>query len=826
MTSLKFGRFEVQPVERRVRVDGVAATLGARAFDLLLALIENRERVVGKNELLDRVWAGLVVEEANLHMQVSTLRKLLGAGAIATIPGRGYRFAAPITNELAQASDLAPTAGTLSLPALIGRAADIAALDTMLDAHRVVTLVGAGGVGKSRLARHVMQARRRRLPHGVAWVDLSGSNDPAALVDDIAASLGLSITGHDRTAALAVALLPYSMFVVLDNAEHLVDAVAAVVRGVHDGAPGVHLLVTSQAPLRLVEERLYRLEPLALPGDDAGIDDARSASALQLLVERVRAVDRHFVIDAHNAPALVQLARRLDGLPLAIEMAAARLPVLGAARLGEALGERFRVLSAADRFAPPRQRTLRAALEWTHGLLSPIEQTVFRRLAVFVGGFSLSAAEGVVCDDGLDAWAFIDALGALVDRSLVTLPEQDPPRYRLLDTPRAFAIERLVAAGEQAAMRRRHALAMRTIFEAAADALLRAAPDLDAWQAALAAELDNGREAFAWARENDSETAVALGPGLAHALARSHSQRLQVWKATEALVEEARPALLRARWYCSAAAFWAWNKPELTANHARRAVALFRAAGDAQGLYRALAALANARADAMTDEQRDALAELRAIENPAWPVRLRRSGALAIANQLTAEGDHAGAIGLLEECLARDRSLGRDGLVSLQIPLIHLEVAAEQFDAAIARGLAARERILTSRARIPTLGTDMYLVLAWLWRGEIEAANGLAPACWAQVPIYDQQGVFACTLALLAARQGRVRAAARLAGYAQAASQRLGIELLITARRALATAEHEARQHLGAELVESLKREGAAIDDADVQAWAFAGDDR
>ena len=264
-------------------------------------------------------------------------------------------------------------------------------------------------------------ARRADAPDGAAWVELAPLADPALLVSVVARELGIPVPGSNPQAALVKALAQRRMLLVLDNAEHLLEAVAALVQALLDGAPGVRVLVTSQAALNLGGERLFRLGALAAPDLGVSVEEALSYGAVALFVDQAQAADRHFQLTPDNLPAVVDLCVHLDGVALAIKLAAARLPLFGLKGLQARLSERFRLLGQGPRSAPSRQQTLRAALDWSHALLSPDEQTVFRRLGVFLSSFELDLAAKTACDDTLDEWAVIEALGVLVDRSLVML---------------------------------------------------------------------------------------------------------------------------------------------------------------------------------------------------------------------------------------------------------------------------------------------------------------------------------------------------------------------------------------------------------------------
>lgn len=450
----RFGRLVVDPSTRQASVDGHPAALGSRAFDLLLALVERRDRVVLKSELLDVVWPGLVVEENNLQVQISALRKLLGQKAIATIPGRGYRFLASALDGREQtvataATNTQRTNLARPLPELFGREHDLRALDALIEQRTLVSVVGAGGMGKTLLAQHLLDKRRDQYQHGVWWVELGPITDPSLIPGTIAAALDLELEAGDQTPALCKALAGLKALIALDNAEHLLAELAMVVRAVMVAAPEMRFLVTTQAPVNLAAEWVYRIDSLAVPDGSASAAQAGGFSAIQLFVERARSLDTRFELNETNVSSVIDLCRQLDGMPLAIELAAARAPMLGVQQLARSMQDRLRLLNVnRNRDAVTRLQTLRGALEWSHGLLAQRERAVFRRLAVFVGSASLDSIRAVVTDaqGELDEWAVMDALGILVARSLVVVkPALDgvTQRFRLLDSPRLFALERL-----------------------------------------------------------------------------------------------------------------------------------------------------------------------------------------------------------------------------------------------------------------------------------------------------------------------------------------------------------------------------------------------
>ncbi len=453
---VRFGAFELDAQAGCLQRDGLPVPLRARPMALLQAFLARPGELLTKDALLASAWPGLVVEENNLQVQVSVLRKLLGSTAIATVPGRGYRFGLPVERAAGPLPGVAPAAGP---DALIGRDEDLAQLQSLLAKARLVSVVGAGGVGKTCLAR---AAARAGMSGRVLWIDLAEIGDaallPAFVLDRVQAGRPDAAAAPAGVAALAAALGREPTRLVLDNAEHLLAGVAGLVDALLAAVPALQVLVTSQVPLRLTAERVLRLAPLAVPasGDQAGeVDEADEAGAVALFVQRVQCQDARFRLDASTRPLVVEVCRRLDGLPLALELAAARVPAFGLRKLAELLDERFRLLNTGPRGAPPRHKTLQAVYDWTYALLDDDERRVFRRLGVLGAPRALDDLVQLLRlpdDPQLDAWRCVDALAALVERSLLQMDDADPPRYTVLESARAYAMGLLRAEGEHAVL--------------------------------------------------------------------------------------------------------------------------------------------------------------------------------------------------------------------------------------------------------------------------------------------------------------------------------------------------------------------------------------
>lgn len=796
--ELAFGRFAMRPDERRLFVDGQAAKLGGRAFDLLLALVERRPRVVAKNELLDLVWSGRVVEENNLQAQVSTLRRVLGRSVIDTIPGRGYRFAAKIDNETS--GDEAPAKAELAkadhpavpgdLPPpqtrLIGRLPELATLVDLTTHHAMISVVGAAGIGKTTLALAAADAVRQHWPDGVWLVELAQVSDPQLVPAAIAQAVGITVgCARDMAKQLTAALAPLSMLIVLDNCEHVAAAAASLASEILQRAAGVHLLATSRCLLGVPREQVLRLDPLSVPPVDESIDhlDAARFGALCLFRERARAVDLGFNLDASNVADVAQICRQLDGLPLAIELAAARVRLLGVRGLRDRLGERLRLLVAASHATVPRHQTLRAALDWSHTLLSPAEQVVLRRLGVFVGGFVLELAQAVASEPTSDEWAVLDALAALVDQSWVEVSAGDPPRYRLLETTRAYALEMLARSGETERSFERHAHAVCACFRQTEAARFgeHGTLSLAAFMERLVPELDNVRAALSWAMHDDSRHDVAVALVAASAeLFRLQSLSMEALTRMQALRHHADTHPDQE----VAALFWtqlcalgkSGRLPHAVAiDGADRAAAIYRSRNAQRRLYRCLFFRGfELTVAARFEEAQVTLEDMKTLEQLAWPVAMRsmRLSLQGTICQYHGQRFEESLAWYTEECALLEHETGEDALLNRALAnscmvllcLKRYEEASPLVRQIIARGGSDRSGVVSQ------VGGMLTRVLILLGHPD-EAASTLRR----HLPVIQRDGQMLFTFgtaSMLLAAQGQYADAARLGGASKAHAER------------------------------------------------------
>jgi predicted ATPase/DNA-binding winged helix-turn-helix (wHTH) protein len=812
----------LEPQLRRALLGDEPLTLGARAYDLLQALAERRERVVSKNELMDIVWPDVVVEENNLQVQISSLRKALGPAAITTVPGRGYRFTAEVetatptvTTAPAQPKPLADVA-----EALIGRADELAQLATLLREVRLITLAGPGGIGKTRLALAAAAAARDALADGMTVVDLAplptGAN-AEAIAAAVARALDLRFdVDRPSVQALASAMRYQSLLLVLDNCEHLLAGAAEVASTLLAAAPGLHVLATSQEPLNLAEEHVLRLPLLALPPSQ-DLENAQHYGAVALFVARAKAADRRFVFDASNREAVVEICARLDGLPLAIELAAARVPALGVAGLQARLDERLRLLTGGRRDAAARQQTLRASLEWSLGLLSDDERTVFCSLGVFAGGFTIELAQDVASNAAIDRWAVLDVLASLVDKSLVVADAADPPRYALLESARALAIELLQSSGQWPIKRAAHAVAMACLLQHV-DQLFYTSNDYSPAQTRLLREIENLRAALAWCEEcGDSLMAVRLlGPSCRLwnrcGLAGEASSR---FAALAPLVDASVPAQDAALFWLGMVVVAPESPPAAVVAATTYAVKGFHALGDQPHeayawCWRAIVAgqrgnLAQARKDA------DAAA---ALEQADWPPLLRAMILLADCSVHTRAGDQARARAVREAALMLVRASGDHPNIQFNLrKLADADLAAGDFDALMRSSEAL---IADARAHGPAWAARLgegYRSVALLAAGRLDEAASAASLALPAWRTAGWTGWLIDHLAWLAAARSQAPLAAQLLGCADAQHARVGRERRASEQRAVSAALRLIEPTLPSHELEHWRRAGRELDD-------------
>ncbi|MCU9951822.1 helix-turn-helix transcriptional regulator [Burkholderia sp. BKH01] len=509
---IRIGTLHVFLDRREIRSNGKLLRIGSRAFEILELLIRANGALVSKDEIMQRVWPHTIVEENNLQVHIAALRKALAGdrNLIVTVPGRGYRL---VGAKAEGAAAVRPAASRLTAAptALVGREQIVADVLAALDTARVVTLVGAGGIGKTRVALEAAMRAEASFPEGAAFVSLATVACPQFVPAALAGAFGIvQPAGSLTLEAVLASVANRRMLLVLDNCEHLLDAAAQIATALTESDTGLCVLATSREALRIQGERLCPIPPLDVPregADDAGI---LSASAVQLFSARARAADPRFPLDERSVALMASVCRRLDGLPLAIELAAARAAVLGIDVLAAHLDDHFRLLTGGFRTALPRHQTLQAMYDWSYRLLGDAERLLLRWLGVFRDSFSIDAVRDIVGTKGLVDADLLDTIAGLVSKSLLSLESaHGAPRYRLLTTTRAYALQQLENNGECAAAARAHANYFHTLFRLAPSG---DGPRADSRLDVIRRELGNLRAALDWAfsPNGDADVGIAL----------------------------------------------------------------------------------------------------------------------------------------------------------------------------------------------------------------------------------------------------------------------------------------------------------------------------
>jgi non-specific serine/threonine protein kinase len=702
-------------------------------------------------------------------------------------------------------SGVPPPSGTASgdlpegLTSFVGRERELTAAGLLVaQGVRLLTLTGTGGVGKSRLAVEAARTLGRHFPDGVRLVELARLAEPALVPQAVATVLGVR-DAPDRTftKGIVAVLREQTTLLVLDNCEHLLDACSALISTVLRDCPRVTVVATSREPLHLTGEQVYPVPPLALPPADWEPDHAEPAAvaalaefaAVALFVDRARAVRPDFAVTATTAGAVAAICRRLDGLPLAIELAAARVRVLPPEAIAGRLDDRFRLVTGGVRDALARHQTLRALIDWSHDLLSAGEQMLLRRLSVFVGGCTLEATESAAAGDGIEPDDVLDLLEALVDKSLVVAElRPNGARYRLLETVREYAAEQLAASGEAIVLRARH----RDWFLTWAEGLDNG-PNQDINHAAVPLvmeEFDNLRAAFEWSLAGEGNAALAL---------RIASALWWFWP-YEVYLSEGRS------WYARALAAAGDREPGLRARVHRSAAALAFLVQDYEtGMTAGHQALALAR------ETDDPIATITALRGLGL-------------NSLSL-GDAPGARAYLEEALALARTHGARRrlpyvLESLGFACYNLGLGEEG-----RRHLV--EAIEVARAEdigIVVASGHLYMGFCWMLDGEVAKARenclmGLAVAT--ELGHQTNMAFQIVALALVAGLERDAVRAARLIGVWQALSGRLGVKPPPPLRVAIEDRVEKLRATLGDETFKALIAEGRALPLAEAVEYAL-----
>jgi predicted ATPase/DNA-binding winged helix-turn-helix (wHTH) protein len=677
-----FGPFRLLPGRRELLAHGVPVTLGQRAFEILLMLVSRHGQLVTKDELMAEIWPGVVVEENNIQVHVSALRKVLGTAGdgeryLLTVAGRGYRFVGEVQREPAtplesavqqDATAAAGPAPRTNLPqlltGLIGREAELAEIKARLTSHRLVTLTGAGGVGKTRLALEAGSGVLDQRPDGVWLAELAPLNDAQLVTSIIADVLSVSLSSPDAaTETLASALKNKQLLLIVDNCEHVIAEAARVIEMLIRSCPRIAILASSRERLAIAGESVVRVPSLPVPQANAPLTAASAGqyAAVRLFAERASALGQGFSLTDGNTPAVAAICQRLDGIPLAIELAVPRLRVLSAQKLAHGLDERFRLLTGGNRTALPRQQTLEALIDWSYDLLSDAEKALLARLSVFVGSTALASVSAVVDSAEIPQARIGDLMLALVEKSLVQADAVGAEtRYRLLESTRCYASGKLANAVE---LRRRHAAHFAARFAQATIAW--ETTPTQQWIALYQADVDNLRGALEWAFGPEGDAALGLElVGCSHVLWAELGLMLEHrrWVVTALdRVRRGTPAAVTAR-------LLSWQAGDVRElddpadyDEAMRAAALFRKLGDRFHEGRALLRAGTARLvpDSVDGGER-LLCKADVLVRPRGASKTLAQCLSARASARLFAGDLAQARSLHEEAIKIYRQLGED----------------------------------------------------------------------------------------------------------------------------------------------------------------------
>jgi hypothetical protein len=644
--------------------------------------------------------------------------------------------------------------------------------------------------------------------------------------------VGSQTGAGEPLASLVNALSGLDLLLALDNAEHMAEPVARLVHAIGQGARGVRVLVTSQVPLRLPGECLFRVGALPVAPLGSDVAAALRHASVQLFCQCAKAADRGFLLNEANVAAVVELCQRLDGLPLALELAAAQVPWLGVRGVAKALGDWGRLATAGVLPGrPARHQSLRATLEWSHSLLTESAQRVFRRMAVLAGSATLPVVLQITTDPEGDDGAALDALVTLVERSIVEVSGDDPPRYRLLDLPRSFAFEQLRASGEVAWARTQHGAAFAALFEAAYDSYFGSVVPWDVWQLELESELTNGQEALRWAMAHAPLSAVCIAVTRYLVLQnRPQQEHAEEWQDIIASLPEDTPPLWRSRACWGASVGPLSTDPKRGCEWARLAVTSARAARSDHDLTLALCNLVTGLwfiGDVSGVEAQAALKEIETLTTPATTPMLRLLVLEARFFAADTPGNRAEALQLCREAAAMESILARPVPVALT-NLVDIELANGNVDEAIRIGEDLLCRFGASRRNNSLCWVRANLTAAWLRRGGpagVDRALALARQDWPGALAFYQLPSWVDHLANMAAQQRRPRCAARLIGFADERHRRIGAQRQINEAYSFEQALAAATAALGDAEVSRLRSEGRLMGPDEMTALVFSDEE-
>jgi predicted ATPase/DNA-binding CsgD family transcriptional regulator len=791
----------------------------------LLSPLTRREQEVlelmafglANKEIADRLSLSRRTVESHIDHLLGKLNAPTRARAVVEA-GRAGLLGGTTTRAAQYSADSRTNNLPFQLTTLLGREQDLIEAKSLLEAHRLVTLSGSGGVGKTRLALRMGVDLLDLYPDGVWLCDFSPISDPAFVPSAVAKVLAVrERQNRPLVDSIAERLQRKHALLIFDNCEHVVETVAGLVDEILHDCANIRILATSRQALGIVGELVYRVRSLSLPGSAEGLkaDEGLRYGAIALFVDRALASEGRFAFTDENAPIVAEVCTRLDGIPLAIELAATRSSVINLHTLAQGLDDRFKVLTSGGRTALPRHRTLTALIDWSYDLLTAHEQALFRRLGVFAGGFSLAAAQAVCDGDGFDEIHVLDLLSSLADKSLVVADTAgEHERYRLLESTRAYAIEKLAAGGDRERLARRHAEYFHDEAQAAAKRW--GTGSLAAWLAGVELERDNYRAVLEWALTNGHD--VALGGAMAGELVRlwfdgglAVEGHYWIDRAQIVLDESEYPQVAARLWL----ALGVLSDGKRKHDCAERALALYQSARDGHGVAVALKVLGFSffqmgQVEQACDATARALAALRECGSKMDVATcLNQQGIIQWHR-----GDMAGGRELLTQALTAYRPLGDEsGTAQGLACLAELEFADGQFEQALRLAAEALETHSRGKNAADTAIDYLNIAAYSIPLGNVDRARkaALKGLRWAR------QGQYALGIAIalqhfasLGAVRGQEHSAARLIGYVNGQYAELGSEREYTEKWSYDKLMAALRERLSGAEIEKLATEGAA----------------
>ncbi len=781
----EIGPFRLDPEAGVLTRDGKPAALGPRAVAVLKTLVEHANEYVPKASIIDAAWPGLVVEENNLSVQITGIRRVLaqagGKRWIETLPRRGYRFIGPV-KQVREGRTPESTSFTLRsnlpepLTSFVGRDRELAEMKRLLPNRRLLTIIGVGGIGKTRLALQLAAEVTDAYRDGVWLVDLAPLADPALVPSAVAQVLGVREEASKPVLeTLCGSLKRRQLLLILDNCEHVLGECTRLAEAALKQASGLTIIATSREPLQVEGEQIYALSTLSLPDQSASTDSMQRSEAVTLFLERAQLQQPGFALTPERTPVVAELCIHLDGIPLALELAAARIRSLSVEQIHARLGDRFGLLSKGGRVTLPRHQTLRATFDWSYDLLTDSERAVLRRLAVFPGSFSAEAAAAVAADATIEAFAVTNLLSQLVARSLIIADTSEgSTRYLLLETTRSYTLERLAAAGECEVCKRRHAEYFRGLFEHAPNNWLRMPDAL--WHARYVTELINVRAALSWSLGVPGNEAIGISlAGASGTMWMELSLQREGREWVEAALGRAgahMPDSDQANMLLSQGLLFALAAPTQALTAFERAVDIYRRLSDTPGLGYSLAELGARLAhvgqyDRATSALAEAFAVLERMEVPKALARcFRTSGLLKVltGNAAGARADYEKALSLYRDAGAeRDALETLDGLADAIWTLGDLDTALAIFHQTV--GQLRTSRWATQLALGKALSN---LVGVLTERGDVQEALAAAQESVSLLLDGGYAWINMDHLALRAGLAGKIQNAARLVGFADA----------------------------------------------------------